>query len=394
MTQTDITFIILFSLPAYVAMMCGLYLSRMLYLKENPFRRLPFIMTIVMYFVSMLVWFSRILYYVLPEVYVTLHSFLFMTCLLIYILSYRFVFEITKVSPSEKFSFFHFLTPLSGFIVMQVWSFFVPREVQLSLVSSDGVAVDGFKWFSLFFSSEIPLLLCLNVIYSALGLRRIANYRKVIVNYSADEYRGSLNWLYQFIIAKFAFFVGLGAIYAVSRTLTVNIWLLATPSMIAVFKYIILVHNILLENFVVISTDQTDFDDLSPFPEFSDDDSVAIEGNELLQSINEKSALAIRNLEEYIRKTKPFLNPRFKITDMTRALNTNRTSLSSLINRVYGVNFSRFINRLRLKELAQIKSSPANKNLSEEELVMKAGFSDFRGYLRVKYREELNSFKT
>ena len=94
-------------------------------------------------------------------------------------------------------------------------------------------------------------------------------------------------------------------------------------------------------------------------------------------------------LEAYMQKNKPYLNPKFKITDMTSALNTNRTSLSTLINRVYGVNFSRFINRYRLHELQQLKLNPANKKLSEEDLVSKAGFSDFRGYLRVRFREEV-----
>ena len=304
---------------------------------------------------------------------------------------YRFVFEITKVSPSEKFSFFHYLAPLTGFTVMLIWSFFVPWDVRLSLVGPGGASAEGYNAFALFFSSDIPVLLCMNIIYTVFGLRRIARYRKVIVNYSADKFRGSLSWMYHFIITMFAIFAGVGAIYVVSRILPVDVWLLIIPSVIAVCKYAILAHNILLESFVIISADSTDFDDLSPFPSIPDEGETTLEGAELLQAIHEKSAVTIRNLETYIRGKKPYLNPKFKITDMTRALCTNRTSLSALINRAYGVNFSRFINRFRLQELMQIKSYPENKNLSEEELVNKAGFSDYRGYLRVKFMEEINS---
>ena len=383
MTPTDITFILLFSLPAYVAMMCGLYLARMAYLKENPFGRRPFVMTIVLYFVTTLMWFLQILYFVLPEVYVTLHTLFFLTCLLIYVFSYRFVFEITKANPSEKFSFFHFLTPLSGFIIMLVWSFLVPLDVQLSIVRSGGGAVDGYNLFSMFFNSGLPFMLFMNVIYSALGLRRIARYRKVVVNYSADEYRGALTWLYHYIFAMLAFFAGVGSFIIVSRIFPVSPWFLIIPSLIAVFKYVILLHNILLENFVIISTDSGDSTQLLY------DERLMPDSNGLQLSIDEKSILAVKNLETYIQRKKPYLNPNFKITDMMRDLNTNRTSLSSLINRTYGVNFSRFINRYRLHELKEIQSLQANRKFSEEELVNRAGFSDYRGYLRVKFREEI-----
>ena len=383
MTPTEITFIIMFSLPGYVAMLCGLYLVRMAYLKENPLGRRAFVMTIVLYFTSTLVWFSQILYFVLPEMYVTLHSFIFLTFLLIYVFSYRFVFEITKAFPSENFSFFHFLIPLLGFTVMLVWSFFVPREVQLSLVRSGEAVAEGYSLFSLFFRSGIPILLSMNVIYSLLGLRRIARYRKVVVNYSADEFRGALTWLYQYIFAMLAFFTGISSIYIVSKITPVNAWFLFIPSLIAVIKYVILLHNILLENFVIIRTDSDDSN------RFASDSGSSPQDNESLQSISGKSDSTIRHLETYMQKKKPYLNPKYKITDMTRDLNTNRTTLSALINRTYGVNFSRFINRYRLLELRQIKSNSVNKNVSEEELVHKAGFNDYRGYLRVKFREEI-----
>ena len=386
MTPVEIVFILLFSLPAYVAMMCGLYLARMAYLKENPFGRRPFIMTIVLYFVTMLVWFSQILYYVFPEVYVTLNAFIFLICLIIYVLSYRFVFEITKAYPSETFSVFHFLMPLTGFAVMLVWSFLVPCDVQLSLVrSGGGVAVEGYKWFSMFFNSGIPLLLGLNVFYSLLGLRRISRYRHFVVNYSADEYRGALTWLYHYIFTLLAFFAGIGSLYFVSKIIPVSPWFLLIPALIAVFKYVILLHNILLENFVIISIDTTDPGDSNQHSDKSEPEVVP------LQSLNDSVNSTIKILETYMKKKKPYLNPKFKITDMCSDLNTNRTSLSNLINCTYGVNFCRFINRYRLIEYKQIKSKPENKNLSEEDLANKAGFSDFRGYLRVRFREEIPS---
>jgi AraC-like DNA-binding protein len=331
----------------------------------------------------MAVWFLQIMYYVLPEIYAAFHSCMVLTCLLIYVLSYRFVFEITKVDSSEKFSYIHYLTPFSGFAVMLVWSFFVPKEVQATLVRSGWAA--SHPWFSLFFESALPLMLCMNVVYSLFGLRRIMRYRKAVVDYSADEFRGSLLWLYHFIYSMLAMFAGYSSIYIVTKIMQPNAWIYIIPSLIAVFKYVVLVHNILLENFVII---QTDSGSSVQSPNHMD---ISLEGNESCQSRNEKTTWAIKRLESYIRKEKPYLNTKYKITDMSRDLNTNRTSLSVLINRTYGVNFCSFINRYRLHELNRIKSNPANKGLSEEELVNQAGFSDYRGYLRVKFHQEMRS---
>ena len=79
-----------------------------------------------------------------------------------------------------------------GFAVMLAGSFLVPHDVLLSLVRSGVSAVEGYSRFLLFFESDIPVMLCMCFVYSLLGLRRIAHYRKRVVNYSADEFRGAL----------------------------------------------------------------------------------------------------------------------------------------------------------------------------------------------------------
>jgi AraC-like DNA-binding protein len=95
----------------------------------------------------------------------------------------------------------------------------------------------------------------------------------------------------------------------------------------------------------------------------------------------------IKRLEAYMCNEKPYLNSRLRITDIIRKLNTNRTSLSLLINRTYGMNFSRFINRYRLAEMEELNNDPANAGVSQSELAVWAGFSDRRGYVRAKQRE-------
>ncbi len=69
------------------------------------------------------------------------------------------------------------------------------------------------------------------------------------------------------------------------------------------------------------------------------------------------------------------------------ALDINRTTLSAFINRTYGVNFNRYLNRLRLKELEKLRSQPDGQGKSISSLLDKAGFKDFRNYSRAAAAE-------
>ena len=46
------------------------------------------------------------------------------------------------------------------------------------------------------------------------------------------------------------------------------------------------------------------------------------------------------------------------------------------------MNFNRYLNRLRLKELARLRSQPENQGKSISSLIDKVGFKDFRNYSR------------
>lgn len=69
-------------------------------------------------------------------------------------------------------------------------------------------------------------------------------------------------------------------------------------------------------------------------------------------------------------------------------MNTNRCYLSAFINREYGMNFSRFVNRCRFSELDRLRIAPENADKNNMELVLMAGFSGYRNYLRVKKEED------
>ncbi len=71
---------------------------------------------------------------------------------------------------------------------------------------------------------------------------------------------------------------------------------------------------------------------------------------------------------------------------MSRDLFSNRTSISAFINREYGMNFNRFINNYRLKEVErlQLEAVQRKQKISLMEIVIHAGFSNYRSYFRAK----------
>lgn len=110
-------------------------------------------------------------------------------------------------------------------------------------------------------------------------------------------------------------------------------------------------------------------------------------------SLPEKEQRVFRQLtkvsfEKYLTTEKPYLNPELKITDMIGPLQTNRTYLSSFINKKYGMNFSRLINLYRLKEYDRLlniysKEKDIDHQINHQ-LIIRAGFGSYQSYLRAK----------
>ena len=86
--------------------------------------------------------------------------------------------------------------------------------------------------------------------------------------------------------------------------------------------------------------------------------------------------------EEYMVKERPFLNSDLKLVDLAGQLNTNRTYLSSFINSVYGMNFSRLVNHFRLMELKRLKQLKSMEGRTEKELAEMVGFGSYRNFKR------------
>jgi AraC-like DNA-binding protein len=344
MSADEIIQVIVLSVAFYGAMIGAMLMFVLYRRRESVLGRKMLMLIIVEFGSEMILWLSLLFDIRLPQTAVVAFPVMIFAGLSLEVLSYRVVFEITLRSDVQKFSVIHYFLPILG----------------LGAVIAE-----------IFPNSSISILLffvAVNLFYSVKYLIRAKRYRRVVVNYSADELRGAIRWVYLMVLIRLAIIpVIIGCILLHGPYL---IGCMVILVLLSTFKYAMVVHNIIFENFVIISHDT---EDVKP---------TAYTG-----FINQE---AVRRLELYMRREKPYLNPKLKITDITGDLITNRTSLSALINRNYGMNFCRYINRLRLKELERLKSDPKLQYVDKHELVEMAGFSDWRSYRRIKKNEEID----
>ena len=377
MTEQEVLNLLTCMLPLYTALVCGLMLAKLSRTDESQLDRRSVRLAVWAYASAVLGWLSIVFYIGIPRLYIVFNAPIMWLFMGVHVAYYRFIWELTKTEEDEKFPIVHFAIPTLVAVALFICSFFVPFDSQLYLVESRGKPLADYPYYSMLFTSRPLLFSVFCFVYTVLGICRTIRFRRAVVNYSADEERSSLRWLYQIfpiILALFALAVAL-ALFTKQQLASFPIMLL--PALAFMFKDIVFAHNVMLDNFIVMTLDPSEqAQDQSPGEEQSES---AIREN-------------VRRLETYMRKNKPYLNPKLKITDVASALNTNRSAMSLLINSNYGMNFSRFVNRYRLAELKRMKNDANNSSLSELELVEKVGFSDWRGYVRVRKRERVYKF--
>lgn len=89
-----------------------------------------------------------------------------------------------------------------------------------------------------------------------------------------------------------------------------------------------------------------------------------------------------QQLEKALLDQKLWRDPELTMVDLAVLCHTNTTYLSRLINRAYGINFSTYINRYRIKEVCTLLEQGEASHLTIEALALRSGFksrSSFHG---------------
>lgn len=275
---------------------------------------------------------------------------------------YHFVFIITATGGKRAFPVVHYVLAFTVAAIFGLWSATVPAGVRHDIIESDGAIQSGFPFFSVVYIFSPLLFTLYGTFYAVAGLLRARRYRRELVNYPVRMSRTPLKWVYILLffwiasipVPIFAMIADISRIPVVFQIVLILLLL----------KYIVLCANTLAGNYTFIT---------------------AMYGK---SAPVRKPALDHHKIDDYMRSRKPYLNPKLRIVDLCKDLGTNRSYISSYINRTYGINFNRYINGFRLRELADLRSDPSNSHLSIIELIHHAGFNSYRSYIRAKGSEE------
>lgn len=359
MEAREVIFIINFSGPLITALLC-LALIIMRYRQRDGYTRTKLLKLLVAYYLMMIcVCFTSFTFLYLRQVYVWFNSLAVLCILYATVLIYHIIHVVTATGKPKPFSFIHYLTPVIVTLVQFFWSYYFLSMTEPDIIYSP-------KWFLSVSSFKLGIWIIYAIIYAYYDLKKILKYKKIIVNYSADEDRSSLRWLY----VVMAFSIALIPFTFLYISLRSEAVLVSVFSVIANFilqiQLIVLAYNMLTENYVIM------------YPVGSN----PVSGNTLLTKIDKE------RFEKFMHEKKPYLNPGLRITDLMRELCTNRSYLSGFINKTYSMSFSRYINTCRLRELKRMQNDPKLSAYDEDSLIIKAGFRSIRGYRRFTKQEK------
>ena len=357
--------LIIYTAPIFSSLVCCLLLI-LCYQDRARAVRSQILRLLIFYYATVVInWTGSLIYIYKPTLFVYINSILYLSLLWALVTFYHFVCLITDTGTGKRFSIIHYIIPLVLCLTLAVWSFYVPFDVQTYIVESRGDYVESYKWYSILFTSKLPVRLVYNIIYFALGIYQLYCYRRRIIDYSADEKRTSMHWLYLILALSLTMAILPLASLFVSKANLINSFISGIPVLLIIINHVILCYNVIRGNYVIVS---------------SPDKDEVIE----YRRVYSKHNLTVEAFDRYMRENKPYLDSGLKITDLTLHFHTNRTYLSSFINNNYGMNFCRYINSLRMREFEQLRKNPDFIHYKDQELILIAGFSNYRAYFREK----------
>ena len=216
---------------------------------------------------------------------------------------------------------------------------------------------------SVFFFSRIVFGLQ-TIAYLVLGVYFIKKYNERIANFYANLSDKKIVWLELLNITLIVAAVSSFLLNIVGRHFFEEENLLYIPSVIfSILLFIIgLLGNKQKQTIVEVQEDEISDIDLYEEPE--------------------NQNLLKEKLVAFMEKEKPFLNPNFRITDLSPKLFTNRTYLSQLINTEFKMSFSDFVNRYRIQHAKTLMDKDMESNYSLNYFSEQSGFGSVSSFIR------------
>ena len=365
---------------------------------------------------TFLSWITVFCYLFFPKAFVYLNIICLAGFVMAPVFFFRLIRLLTRMEEKELFSWLHYLVPALIGAVFLGWSLFVPFDVQVAIVESRELSIAGeYAAYSRLFTSKPLLRMIFLIVYYVCIARLLVNYYRKASRSGKAEHKLK-RWVKFLIVISLAFMLSTLKLVFSKRTVEGAFEYTAIAALCISGQFILLTFHIIKRNYLLY-TEKENYEPNPVLNQVQDNAGThrraqreqrplaflktvvtdfALQGGGS-HKFNRKSReqtddgrkfhsgkLTRRRLNACFRKQKPYLQADFKMTDLAETMDVNRSVLSAFINRNYGINFNRFVNQWRLKELEHLRTLPANKGKSVSQLVTKAGFRDLRQYFRAK----------
>lgn len=295
------------------------------------------------------------------------------------------------LNPRFKFTSKHWLHLLPGMLFI-VWNIVVAvtdRIILKRYFLMDGDNDPDFQtWY-------IAAGLISVLFYLVLCLRYYNNYRKFIVQELSFADTVSFNWVRNFLVACFIYFlsslvIGCCNLIGIDIKYTDAWWYYLLFALL--FYYIAITgYSNSIENKVKFELDFLKFQ--MPLqlaaPTTTVEDAVFEVVNEEAKPENRVTDQALSSevpssqiilqwktkVFEAVVTQKQYQNPELTLTDLAKYLSTNPSMLSKIINQSFEMNFNDFVNFYRVEEVKEKLQNPANASLTIMSIAYDAGFN-------------------
>lgn len=352
-------------------------------------RRLKKIMLVYLS-LSAMGWYMAFCYEFHPVLFTWLNVLCLVSFVLPSIFFYRIVRYLTRLGRAERFSWLHYLLPALLAGVLFLWSLFIPMDVQIEIVKGKALVFPaGYEAFARFFTLKPLLRVVFGMVYYILTIVVLIHYYRATNRKRTGRTAGWVVFLVGLSIGSLL--SSLLPTFMPRATILHSFWTILAAGAMAL-QHVLLSYHIIRRKYRLYAATPAAAAGQSPLAaleaalgtaEDTEENPEATPGGEPKPQRRQHNGILERNhFEAYFRDVKPWLNPACKIADLVEVFDVNRTAISAFINRTYGMNFNRYLNSWRIKELDRLRALPSNQGKSMRSLVEKAGFDSYRTYLR------------
>lgn len=356
--------------------------------KERTIKRIA----MFFYIFTIGVWVLTMTYTYLPAYSLYMHIPGYFCLLAVPVQLYRFICVISETPRKKPFSMWHYAIPVGFPAILAIWSLFVPVDVQLFLLEGRALPVADYRAYSWFFLLKPSMRLLFTLVYTVLCVIRLSRYYKEI-NDGRTDIRQPARWITTLMLFALSILLITVVSFFCPREQFVKMTHTAFLIIFLAGEHLIIGYNVIRRNFLLYVPGKVDpRATYAREVDFAASSAANNTNNGAKDSKNRRPAVKLtkNRFERYMYEQKPWKSPRFRITDITGPLCANRTSISGFINSTYGMNFNRYINRLRIAEVERLKKNRENSGKSDTTLALQAGFASKRNYTRALETEQAN----